>query len=112
MSGHTPGPWHIDNRHFCDYGEFYISCGDYIVARAHGQTQSCETEAEGNARLIAAAPELLEALRALIPHAGHAETCGDMDAYNGNPIPTCDCGLDSALDHALVAIAKATGENA
>ncbi len=59
MSGHTPGPWRIDPRPFSGYGAVHVSGGQYIVAKALGQTQSCETEATANARLIAAAPKAL-----------------------------------------------------
>lgn len=61
-----------------------------------------------DARLIAAAPELLEALQSLLQHVEHADSCGDHDAYNHASVPTCGCGLDSALELAQAAIAKAT----
>lgn len=51
--------------------------------------------------------ELLEALQLLIPHAEHAESCGDSDAYNNAVVPTCGCGLDSTVELARAAIAKA-----
>lgn len=53
MSKHTPGPW-APSDETCNY----VWSGDTCVARM------AETdEKEANARLIAAAPELLEALR-------------------------------------------------
>lgn len=59
MSGHTPGPWHLVGSlpgirhkvHFDEYGHGW--------SIAHVCNGDC---AEENARLIAAAPELLEAL--------------------------------------------------
>jgi hypothetical protein len=63
MSEHTPGPWKIDARKYTEYGMYHISGGQYIVAHALGEMPSCEVEAGGNARLIAAAPELLAALK-------------------------------------------------
>ena len=54
FEGFTPGPWKINGPK-----TDFVSCGDYVVAQAFGQIVSCETEAEGNARLIAAAPTLL-----------------------------------------------------
>tara|TARA_R110000787_G_scaffold209159_1_gene319202 strand:- start:125 stop:427 length:303 start_codon:yes stop_codon:yes gene_type:complete len=55
---HTPGPWSIEDD---TPGEttglrFAINSKDYIIAR----TTDGWKEAEANARLIAAAPELLE----------------------------------------------------
>lgn len=65
--GHTPGPWAVDE----DGDGYQIvtqskgmkpgECKDWI-ATVHPQTD----EAEHNARLIAAAPELLEALKELM----------------------------------------------
>ena len=54
---HTPGPWRIDSK-TC-FGDYTIAAGDSV--------KTCEfiakTQNEANAQLIAAAPELLEALR-------------------------------------------------
>ena len=59
MSKHTPGPWHVDQ----DINGLYVAAeakGGDAVARIytwhHGQ--------EANARLIAAAPAMYEALKA------------------------------------------------
>jgi hypothetical protein len=50
---HTPGPWVVD---FCN-GKPYVVNGNFCAARVHGT----EKTLLANARLIAAAPELLEA---------------------------------------------------
>jgi hypothetical protein len=59
MEAHTPGPWHAihtpGNTHLTIHGEVY----DVATTKPAG---SVEREA-ANARLIAAAPELLEALK-------------------------------------------------
>lgn len=75
---HTPGPWEahqgvdddhptvwdVTSRHnHRDYGE---TPKGWFVATVHEVTD--EAGAEADARLIAAAPELLEALEAAIPH--------------------------------------------
>ena len=83
MSKHTPGPWEI-KRHF-------DSCYRYISAPEHialAQVVWCVEEeerspvCEANAHLIAAAPELLEALQNLLKvHEGEGGTqhhAGDM----------------------------------
>ncbi len=58
MSKHTPGPWHYfetaDGR--CRVKPLN---GKYIVAECSAMEPQCE-EQRANARLIAAAPELLE----------------------------------------------------
>ena len=51
---HTPGPWNAET--FC------VWAGDKYVAAT--QTGIPEEEQQANAKLIAAAPELLEALKA------------------------------------------------
>lgn len=98
MSKHTPGPWTVqerehsfrvvdsralkfDNSRLCD------------VQHWAGATRGPDREeARANARLIAAAPELLEALKlcAVLVHDGNRQG-------------------DAAIEAAHAAIAKATG---
>jgi hypothetical protein len=59
MSDHTPGPWYANGDCVEAAGE--EGPRDRTLAVVHG------TEREANARLIAAAPELLAALKAHIP---------------------------------------------
>ena len=64
MSKHTPGPWAMT----ADGCGFYVEGGNLLVAVAHEVDQHptdidefmAGEETEANARLIAAAPELLE----------------------------------------------------
>ena len=93
MSKHTPGPWEI-KRHF-------DSCYRYISAPEHialAQVVWCVEEeerspvCEANAHLIAAAPDLLEAL----------EELADQYQYVNQ--------FDSFYEQARAAIAKAKGE--
>ena len=62
---HTPGPWHVGGKgNAIVYAD--VEGGSYAVANAvtfHGQPNF---EDAANARLIAAAPDLLEALRKLV----------------------------------------------
>ncbi len=60
---HTPGPWKIDTESETSCCKRYIqsSAGEYI---GEISSDSGETETVANARLIAAAPKLLEALKA------------------------------------------------
>ena len=102
MSKHTPGPWREwDDGIRGSNGEsvcrVYAVTGD--TGKRHGRGVS-----DYNARLIAAAPELLEALRCLT---GYAEsewrktTGGRMNGGTSVPI--------EHVKMARAAIAKATG---
>lgn len=72
MAEHTPGPWTVqDNLDLC--GEFWISAKHHdglrvsIAAVRPGCDEANEIGCnEANARLIAAAPELLDALERLL----------------------------------------------
>ena len=59
---HTPGPWSYGGSVEQVWGGVIESCG-YHVASAHGKN---DDECKANAHLIAAAPEMLEALKAAI----------------------------------------------
>jgi len=60
---HTPGPWEIERGHNTNRAKgikqkrFYIN-----IINFNGISRSASEEGEYNARLIAAAPEMLEAL--------------------------------------------------
>jgi hypothetical protein len=92
MSKHTPGPWSVDDPHQI----WAESAGEYVaITRVEDWDTIPREQAEANARLIAAAPELLEALKAMLTNWEEAP------AY----------GSDAAAK-ARAAIAKATGEQA
>ena len=68
-------------------------------------------QAEDNARLIAAAPELIEALQALLGNKQaiglqHSGVCA-IALTNTYP---CDCGYEARINKAQAAIAKAVQE--
>ena len=99
--GHTPGEWYLNAGN-----ETEVQAGTKQVARAHcgGMTGVRLIEAEANARLIASAPELLEALQGMLAvHDMTQSPAGDrIAAWSG------------AVNAARAAIAKATlgGEGA
>ena len=90
MSKHTPGPWRFE-PHSVDSNYMLIYCSN-TPGEGDNVRGYCGA---ANARLIAAAPDLLEALQRLIES-------GDVR----------DAGEAGALKQARAAIAKATGEQA
>jgi hypothetical protein len=97
----TPGPWTYDQT-VCITGSEHLPCVvdayGLVVAECQDDGHS-EIECEANAHLIAAAPELYEALALLFEH-------GPVDiAFAGNPV-ACDA-LEAKCRAAL---AKARGE--
>ncbi|MFU3458052.1 hypothetical protein ACM7KX_29895 [Pseudomonas aeruginosa] len=93
MRKHTPGPWdYWSGYNPVDELEAQITTedGDIVIASYNRQIP----EGEANARLLAAAPELLEALQ-------------DLDALRG-PFPPSDEAVEAAWLKATAAIAKAT----
>lgn len=115
-SKHTPGPWRLDHA--------ARGAGFSVVAaspkRAGGGNRICtcrpasyspeaHDEAEANARLIAAAPDLLEELKNLL--AAYEQPDRQLCCHGGQ-----DCGCRGATVHsqaqhyARAAIAKAEGK--
>ena len=102
MSGHTPGPWRI-----C----LGLICAD--TPKGQAELASVYKESEyvaplphiANARLIAAAPEMLGALK---------ETMRELRRLRGNSPAEwdnlVDVGLCNAWDRCKSAIAKAEGK--
>lgn len=105
MTGHTPGPWKVEEQD----GAHIILMGTALTSRAQHEVQHSivydhglfpgddETpesdqwvEAEANARLIAAAPDLYASLKAMLD--------ADYVGYQG-------------IDTAIAAIAKAEGRD-
>lgn len=89
---HTPGPWHRNIRAAGKYPTVYAGRNAHIAVVK--QAASPE-ETEANIDLIAAAPDLLDALRMI------------ADWADSN---VADPALNGPLGYARAAIAKATGE--
>lgn len=101
---HTPGPWEIGSINKRDKNLWWAavftpkSTGKFHTPRAGEALGVDREECEGNARLIAAAPDLLEALRAL------------AECVEGYRQTGCLGAWDKPLGEARAAIAKAEGE--
>jgi hypothetical protein len=95
MSAHTPGPW-------C-----WLSIADDFHAICVGLETIADTQTIGNARLIAAAPDLLQACKRLLA------SSRDYTQWTERGMDTaCPPSLDWAKEieaEASAAISKATG---
>ena len=89
----TPGPWKAERIDNSSCFDIKCECG-FFIATCHDGVRG-ESNAIANARLIAAAPELLEALKAC------AAVCTGATMNKR--------GLISALEQARAALAKCEG---
>lgn len=61
---HTPGPWFIDEGWGTGVGRYGVGHYACVIARLHSERDSAPGEQrDGNARLVAAAPSMLEVCR-------------------------------------------------
>ena len=95
---HTPGPWYTDA---VDDDRYLITDGQDRIAAVR-RIDVPPSIADANARLISAAPDLLEALEALF------ENCEMIHKYWGDGDNTKQA--DNAIAAARSAISKAKGE--
>lgn len=103
--GFTPGPWGVDGT-FVDAKD---DCEIHPVADCScNHTCRSEEEQRANARLIAAAPDLYEALSHLVAMIGD---CSCHEAYKSRSLtdPTCSfCNYEA--EDARTALARARGD--
>ena len=98
---HTPGPWFIERRTYDNETTYYCvtaSDGHGWSGNRYMSVSGCIDEHD--ARLIAAAPELLEALHGML-------ALDEEHHQRGH----CDDDVCAEVRKARAAIAKATGEN-
>ena len=105
----TPGPWHVFASGFAakNYNSVEINDADGLtLAWAQKFIPPYVEQAEANARLIAAAPELYEALVGLlaVPKIAGCRPCGGVDLSYGP--------FENVFAKAVAAIAKVLGETA
>lgn len=95
---HTKGPWSVERER----GQYIVTSIGGPVAHVARWTSAVELD---DARLIAAAPDLLEALRKLGNEATGMWAMADPDAHGHTNLSV----LRLRIDEALAAIAKAEG---
>ena len=100
MQGHTPGPWRVKKSYTIEgYREFCIMRRSETLATSHNLGEDRDIEFEANAHLIAAAPDLLEAL----------EVVAAMDNKDWGNVEWI-MSMEAVVEQAKTAIAKARGQ--
>ena len=94
---HTPGPWTVDPKTLAVYAPDRHGHASAVRVAECGRTLLPTAEIAANAALVAAAPDLLAALQALV---GEADL-GEIDNEDNARL---------LLDWARAAIARATGD--
>jgi hypothetical protein len=121
---HTPGPWHIEDLYHIGYGfvgdTFPVTTGDvhernyktvaYVCAEKIFVTENDVEFSQANARLIAAAPELLEALKAALPILDDTLIEIRAKAENDARFEPVARAFEQQCADARAAIKKATGQ--
>jgi hypothetical protein len=113
MSAHTPGPWSLDAYRPGDKELFVSEAG--VTVDIDDCTTKERAERFANARLIAAAPDLLDACRTMgamilgIAEAIDLDTETEMKISVGGQLAKT-ITLGEAVQQVTTAIAKATGK--
>lgn len=100
MNKHTPGPWELRGT------RLVTDKHGVVIAEKIGSNGGCS---ESNARLIASAPELLEALEACLPYAEEQYRESKKRVFDDDEQESAN-SLKLLIDKANAAIAKARGE--
>ena len=108
---HTPGPWVIDSdgdgKANAIVTSTHLASLDDDICEVYGGNMDGADIRQANARLIAAAPDLLAALRKADALLKNASDTGLLDLLAGYMHPD---EINGACDAVIAAIAKATGE--
>ena len=100
---HTPGPWKVEEyqNYFEIWPDRKSGAVQIIAATHHWECEAWKNDDRANARLIAAAPELYDAIKRLFKH------CAMVHTHWGDSSNKLEA--DAAISAALTAIAKAEG---
>ncbi len=80
----TPGDWHIGKRAGAEYGAIYGAKGEEIALPLGFFME--DSEAKANTKVIAAVPDLLAALEALVRESGRSMDDLDSDVSSHHPL--------------------------
>ncbi len=113
MSKHTPGPWEVFEGYDDDNPQYTIEAHGSTIAHIRESTRN--PHPEDTACLIAAAPDLLEALQKLsiVMRELHDHWDNDRDMKVGKGLLALSGllpGYDKRIDEIHAAIAKAEGQ--
>ena len=107
----TKGPWGTENKQGHGTGVAAIApvawCGISTLVGANKHQSISSEQAYANAQLIAAAPDLYEALEAIFQAGQWYESALEIDAHREGDAPD-GCQLEAM---AMAALAKARGES-
>jgi hypothetical protein len=106
---HTPGPWSINDWPQANTDIAIGAAGTPLIARVPLRDVSVN-EQQANAALIAAAPELLEALKWMVANDDTNEGDEPVESLGGHSWNEYNSYWLDGLNKARAAIAKATGE--
>lgn len=118
MHKHTPGPWRVDPRSYAEGARGHVVCNvelafTTLAVRGEPDHLACPSKValdeigHANARLVAAAPELLEALRETL-RALEAHLTKEAQEAGVSRYRLCPC-MGDEVQRARAAIAKAEG---
>ena len=88
---HTPGPWTVVDGH-------YIESSSHVIAMSlheEAENDAVLAECEANARLIAAAPDMLKALKYVVRDQRDRDS-GEGELYGQDFVTTCIAAIDKA----------------
>ena len=95
---HTPGPWYIDEAGICSADEMVAQvcyADDYFGVAEEDIPAAAHARLLANAHLIAAAPEMYEALKQLLAF-GRREWALDLEAEMEGVISVADAAIARA----------------
>ena len=117
MSKYTPGPWTVDESHMdgaINAGKRHVALANFYNCHDE-EVRVTRDQQQANAHIIAAAPDLLAALKAILPMAENGAAKPGHEGFCGSE-QSCDCECMAAyydsekLMQARAAIRKAEGE--
>lgn len=101
---HTPGPWRVETQTMngqainSELFPFQIESEDWVICEVYGDVP--QIDAGANARLIAAAPELLDALQGLLADIQDYQRINNLGGENNHWQVIASAAIAKALGEA------------